>query len=122
MSNSTELELDGLENLKINPANIERLVHKSLTNIDIEKGLKLLQSNRKQQVVQLTLNLRQPNNLMYTNLGQVNVTITVGKNQRDFSYYPVIGFIILLLALLIWRKRRRRRARFVFNSYNYRRY
>ena len=116
-----ELELDKAENLKFNPAKIERLVHQSLKDSDIKANIKLLLSSPNQTVIQISFNLKETNNLMYSELGQANLTITE-ENSNSRPYYSIVAapaVLLLFLVFFIRRKRKQKKSRFVYDNHSF---
>ncbi|MDO9536198.1 MAG: D-alanyl-D-alanine carboxypeptidase family protein [Bacillota bacterium] len=120
---------NNIEDLNLKPdENIAILLHKSLSVDDLEANYEVLESDSNEAVkVKLLLNLKQPNNFMYTSLGYIFLEAeTSTEDIEDFNmdskstknyFFSGLGLICIIIG---FRKRRSNRKRKMYLYRNFR--
>jgi serine-type D-Ala-D-Ala carboxypeptidase (penicillin-binding protein 5/6) len=106
------------------------LLHKSLSINDIEASYEVLKSNGYEaEKVKISLNLKQPTNVMYNSLG--NILLEAAEKKEDIQnlamdsrninnyFLPGLGLICLLIMLFFIKRRinRKRRKMYLYKKY-----
>ena len=116
-----ELTPDNAEHVTVkSKADMVRLLHKNLSIDDLETSYEVLESNDDETVqVILSLNLKQPNNFMYEDLGSIFIEaeiinknmpeaeIAANVDSRNIKKYFVAGLGLFCLCIIIVIEKRR---------------
>lgn len=124
-----DLNLNNAEDVKVKPAHIvARLLHKNISVHEVEKSYEFLESNGDDSIRALMLlNLKEPSNFMYKDLGSILVEAEIingnmseaEKTAKKVNYFfpGDMGLLFLGLILAFVRRRSiRKRNKYIFRK------